>query len=114
MRVRSVATDGIITTYAGSEAIDYVGENIAPTSAAFNSPVDMYIDTTNNDFCLSTNNYRICIVQGSTGLVSTLAGDGSDNDYNEDMSATASSIDGHDGIYLSNFKSSNGHSFHST
>ena len=81
---------GIITTYAGSStSFSYAGDGGPATSATFNNMQGLAVDAAGNVFIADYSNHRIRKVTVSTGLVSTVAGTGS-NTYNGDGGAASS------------------------
>ena len=77
-RIRKVTVStGIITTVAGNGTGGYtVGNNIAATSSALDSPHDVAVDASGNIFIADTQNGRIRKVAASTGVMTTIAGTG--------------------------------------
>ena len=69
--IRKVFGNGIISTFAG---IKVPAGNVA-TSAAL-SPYGVFVDSANNIYIADTNNHRIRKVTASTGIISTVAGNG--------------------------------------
>ena len=83
-RIRKVdASNGIITTVAGNGIRDYYGDDRPATAAALNLPVATAIDSYGNIYIADFNNNSIRKVTASTGIISTIAGDG-DYGYNTD------------------------------
>lgn len=77
-RIRKVnATTGIITTIAGTGAAGYNGDNIAATTAQLNYPAGVCVDDTGNVFIAEQSNSRVRKIEWNTGIITTLAGDGS-------------------------------------
>ena len=74
-RIRKVATDGIITTVAGNGTGGFSGDGGAATNASLGGPLGVALDDLGNLFIVDTVNNRIRIVD-STGVISTLAGNG--------------------------------------
>ena len=74
-RIRKVATDGTITTFAGTGSCCYSGDNGPATSAWFNSPSRIAMDSAGNLFIADTSNHRIRKVS-SGGTITTVAGTG--------------------------------------
>jgi hypothetical protein len=92
-RIRVVALDGIITTFAGSgpnngAAGSYGGDDGPATSAncKLNGPFGVYADTIGNVFIADTNNVRIRKVD-SSGIIRTFAGGGLGGDGGQATSA---------------------------
>jgi sugar lactone lactonase YvrE len=76
-RIRKlVLATGAISTYAGTGSCTYVADGVAATTAPVNQPNGVAVDGLNNVYIADTNNYRIRLVTKSTGLISTIAGDG--------------------------------------
>jgi hypothetical protein len=73
--IRLVGGSGIITTFAGSGATRYNGDNIPASLAAINRPNDVKGDRIGNIYVADTLNCRIRIVDTS-GIIATLLGDG--------------------------------------
>ena len=73
-RIRRITSDGTVTTLAGQATpgyLDGIGIN-----ARFNFPYHLSIDALGTLYVADQTNNRIRTVQTSTGVVSTLAGDG--------------------------------------
>lgn len=81
--IRKVDINGIITTVAGNLTFGYNGDNIPATSANLFFPSAVITDTLGNLFISDGNNCRIRKVDMSTGLISTVAGNGTAG-YNGD------------------------------
>ena len=77
-RIRKVdAASGAITTVAGNGAAGFSGDGGPATAASVNHPLGIAIDTSENIYLCDSRNDRIRRIDGSTGLISTLAGNGS-------------------------------------
>ncbi|MEI6508750.1 MAG: T9SS type A sorting domain-containing protein [Bacteroidota bacterium] len=76
-RIRKVtASTGIITTVAGNGTYGYSGDGSAATSAKLYSPMGVTIDSYGNLFIADEGNNRIRKVNASTGIITTVAGNG--------------------------------------
>jgi sugar lactone lactonase YvrE len=79
-RIRKVsATTGIITTVAGNGKFGFSGDGGPATSASLNYPQGIALDVAGNIFISDTNNLRIREVSASTGIITTVAGNGKVN-----------------------------------
>jgi len=77
-RIRRVdAATGIITTVAGNGTAGFSGDGGRATTATLNSPFGITINGSSNLFVADTGNNRIRRVDGSTGIITTVAGNGS-------------------------------------
>jgi uncharacterized repeat protein (TIGR03803 family) len=76
-RIRKVtASTGIITTVAGDGKGGYSGDGGQATSAELSDPIGVGLDTANNIYIGDFSNNRIRKVTVSTGIITTVAGDG--------------------------------------
>jgi len=76
-RIRMVtASTGIISTIAGNGTAGYSGDGGAATSAQINTPWAVAVDSSGNIYFADNVNERIREVTASTGIISTVAGDG--------------------------------------
>ena len=83
-RIRKItARTGIITTVAGSgDIMSYWNapiDNIAATSSTLDDPLDVAVDTLGNIYISDTSNSRVRKVTASTGIITTIAGNGNVN-----------------------------------
>ncbi len=108
-RIRKVdAKTGIITTVAGTGFKGYSGDGGPATAAKLRYPYNVYVDASGNIFIVDTMNYRIRKVDGTTGVITTVAGNGSAQYNGDGGPATAASIrksydvavDGSGNIYI--------------
>jgi len=74
-RIR-VVVGGIISTYAGGAGCGFSGDGGPADDAALNGPEAMAEDGAGNLYIVDNGNNRIRMVAASTGLISTVAGDG--------------------------------------
>ena len=76
-RIRKVTVStGIITTVAGDGTGGYAGDGGRATSAELNDPIGVGLDTAGNIYIGDFLNNRIRKVTVSTGVITTVAGDG--------------------------------------
>jgi streptogramin lyase len=75
-RIRRVAQDGTISTYAGNGKRGYSGDGGRATEAALNSPYELAWDKAGNLFFVEIGNHVVRRVDSRTGVISTVAGTG--------------------------------------
>jgi trimeric autotransporter adhesin len=91
-RIRMVTkSTGIITNVAGDGSIGYKGDGGLATSARLRYPTGVAIDASGNIYIADSNNNRIRMVTKSTGIITTVAGDGSYSYGNEGGEGLATS-----------------------
>ncbi len=74
-RIRRVdMATGLITTVAGVGSAGSAGDGGLAVSASLNNPVDIDIDELGNLFIADTRNHLIRRVDGSSGIITTVAG----------------------------------------
>ncbi|MCB4791590.1 MAG: carboxypeptidase regulatory-like domain-containing protein [Elusimicrobia bacterium] len=88
-RIRKV-TSGIITTIAGNGTAAYLGDGDSATSAELNVPWGVAVDVSGNVYIADYYNQRIRKV--SSGLISTIAGDGTAGFSGDGGNATSAHI----------------------
>jgi uncharacterized repeat protein (TIGR01451 family) len=74
-RVRKVAADGTIATFAGTGVTGFFGDGSGATGAQLNAPQGLALDASGNLYIADTNNFRVRKVDGS-GNITTVAGNG--------------------------------------
>jgi uncharacterized protein (TIGR03437 family) len=72
--IRKVATDGTISTVAGSGAVGLAGDGAAALKSALNSPYSVAVDSSGNIFIADYGNNRIRRVDNTSGNIGTIAG----------------------------------------
>lgn len=75
-RIRKISTAGIISTYVGTGSSGFSGDGGAATLARLNYPYGLQIDAYDNMYIADGGNNRIRKVK-PTGIISTVAGNGS-------------------------------------
>src|SRR5437879_2175397 len=74
---RVIAATGIITTVAGNGMSGFSGDGGPATSAELLVPTGVSVDSSGNLFIADTENTRIRRVDAATGIITTVAGNGS-------------------------------------
>ncbi|HEY0162760.1 MAG TPA: Ig-like domain repeat protein [Edaphobacter sp.] len=93
-RIRRIdATTGLITTVGGTGAFGYAGDSIAATSAKLAFPQGLAVDAAGNLYLSDTANQRIRRIDAATGLITTVAGDGTQGFRGDGDAPTAASLD---------------------
>jgi sugar lactone lactonase YvrE len=78
-RIRRVAAGtGVITTVAGTGALGFSGDGGPATSALLRSPSGVAVDSSGNLFIADSENNRIRVVNAGTGIIATIAGNGTE------------------------------------
>jgi sugar lactone lactonase YvrE len=94
-RVRRVdAATGIITTVAGDGSLGFSGDGGPATSASLSSPSGVAVDASGNLFIADFSNSRIRRVDAATGIITTVAGNGSSGFSGDGGPATSASLCG--------------------
>lgn len=96
-RIRKVDPMGIITTYAGNGGTGYGGDGGPATDAQFGASPAMTIDVLGNLFVADESNHRIRKIDIS-GIVTTIAGNGTPGYSGDGGLATAAQIEGPKGL----------------
>jgi sugar lactone lactonase YvrE len=92
-RIREVnCSTGVITTIAGNGSARYGGDGGAATNAELYYPTGVAVNAAGNLFIADSNNYRVRQVSLSNGLISTVAGDGSNGVGGDGGAATAAML----------------------
>ncbi|SPE41124.1 NHL repeat containing protein (fragment) [Candidatus Sulfopaludibacter sp. SbA3] len=91
-RVRRVAPDGTISTYAGNGTGGFAGEGVPATSASVHSPYGLAVDAAGNLYIADSQNNRIRKVS-TGGIITTVAGTGVGGFSGDGGPATSAQID---------------------
>jgi trimeric autotransporter adhesin len=92
-RIRMVTrSTGIITTVAGDGTFGYKGDGGPATSAGLFYPLGIAVDASGNIYIADTSNNRIRLVTRSTGIITTVAGDGTYGYKGDGGPATSASL----------------------
>ena len=113
--ITTVAGNGIITGAVdgeGGDPTDDLGDGGLATSATLYLPYDVYLDTSGNLFIADNRNHRIRRVDASTGIITTVAGngtvtgsiDGEGGDPTDDLgdggAATSATLNNPTGVFV--------------
>jgi trimeric autotransporter adhesin len=100
-RIRMVTkSTGIITTVAGDGSYGFSGDGGLATSAKLNDPHDVFVDASGNIYIADTANHRIRMVTKSTGIITTVAGNGTAGLSGDGGLATSATLNDPDGIAI--------------
>ena len=91
---------GIISTVAGNGNPSFNGDNIAATAAELNYPEGVAVDVAGNIYIADSENERVREVNVSSGLITTVAGDGKQGYSGDNGQATAAELWNPRGIAL--------------
>jgi len=75
-KIRRIATDGTISTVAGTGVAGFSGDFGVATTATLNTPDGIAIDSTGNLYIADARNHRIRKVRPSDSVIFTVAGNG--------------------------------------
>ena len=98
-RIRKVS-NGIITTVAGNGTAGYNGDNISATSASLNGPASVAVDNSGSLYIADSSNFRIRKVSG--GIITTVAGNGTQGYMGDGGSASAAELNYPGGVAVDN------------
>jgi pimeloyl-ACP methyl ester carboxylesterase len=100
-RIRKVTVStGTISTVAGDGTAGYSGDGGAATSAEINTPYGVVVDSAGNIYIADYGNQRIRKVTVSTGIISTVAGNGIVGYSGDGGAATSAELDSPTGVAL--------------
>ena len=100
-RIRKVASGtGIITTVAGNGMAGFSGDGAAATAASLYRPNDVIIDSSGNLYFSEYYNQRIRKVVNATGIITTVAGNGSQGFNGDNVAATSASLNNPSGVAI--------------
>ena len=91
-RVRKVTPAGIISTVIGTGSCGFSGDNGPATAADINEPITVLLDTAGNIYLDDGGNFRIRKVDAATGIISTIAGNGTGGFSGEEVPATDAQV----------------------
>ena len=92
-----------ISTFAGNGTAGYAGDNVAATSTSLSTPYGVAVDGMGNVYIADYGNNRIRKVDGTTGIITTIAGTGVSGYSGDNGPATAAQLQGPRGITVDPF-----------
>ena len=101
--VRMVSTAGIITTIAGTGTAGYSGNGGAATAATLHNPQGIAVDQYANIYVSEAGNNVVRKITASSGMISTVAGNGTIGYSGNGGNATGAQLDGPAGIAVDAF-----------
>jgi len=90
--VRRITRDGKIATIAGTGASGYDGDGGLATSARLNTPAGVALDGAGGLLIADTSNHAIRRLDLTTGIIDTVAGDGTAGFYGDDLPADGAKL----------------------
>ena len=99
-RIREVDTSGNISTFAGTGVAGFNGDGLAATATQLNCPSDVAMDPAGDLLVADAGNNRVRKIDQSSGLVSTVAGNGATGFGGDGVSATLVPVNGPTGLAL--------------
>jgi sugar lactone lactonase YvrE len=91
-RIRKIDMAGVVTTVAGNGSSSYTGDGGAATAAALNGPAGVVTDAAGNLYIADSENNAIRKVNGATGEIATIAGNGTALFGGDGFSATLAGL----------------------
>ncbi len=92
-RIRKlILSTDVISTIAGTATPGYNGDNMLATSAELNYPTGVAIDRAGDVFIADQSNYRIREVAASTGIITTVCGNGTQGNTSTEIGLVYSGI----------------------
>ncbi len=98
--IRKVNTSGVISTVAGNGTAGFSGDGGQATAAELWGPTGITFDAAGNLYIADYANFRIRKIIISTGIISTVAGNGTGGFSGDGGQATAAKIDSPYGVIL--------------
>src|SRR5438876_301183 len=94
------AASGVITTVAGNGGLVFAGDGGAATGASLNQPRGVALDASGNLYIADQSNLRIRKVDAASGIITTVAGNGSPAFAGDGGAATSASLNEPSGVAL--------------
>lgn len=103
-RIRVIATNGTISTFAGNGVAGYAGDGGAATSAELSLPRGLMVTSGGAVIFADSNNQRMRMVNAS-GTITTIAGSGVQGAVSDGVSAMTAEMNSPRGVAVSSFGS---------
>ncbi len=87
--VYKISSTGTLSTVAGNGSRDYEGDGGLAVDTALNAPTALALDDSGNLYIADTENHRIRKVDLTTGIITTVAGDGYPSTGSENVPGTS-------------------------
>ena len=94
------ATTGKISTIAGTGTPGFSGDSALATSAKLSSPAGIWVDTQNNIYISDHGNNRVRKIDGTTNIITTIAGNGGTAYFGDGGPAVNAKLNGPTGLCL--------------
>src|ERR1035438_593453 len=89
---RVTASSGVITTVAGNGTQGYSGDNVSALSTELNFPTGVAVDAAGNVYIADSYNNVIRRVTASSGVITTVAGNGTQGYSGDNVSALSTEL----------------------
>lgn len=97
--VREVSeTSGVISTVAGTGTANYSGDGALATAATLDAPTALALDSAGNLYITDAGNNVVRMVLASSGVISTVAGNGTSGHAGDGAAATSAELNTPSGI----------------
>ncbi|MBE2289002.1 MAG: T9SS type A sorting domain-containing protein [Chitinophagaceae bacterium] len=93
-------TSGVITTFAGTGTGGYSGDGGPAINATLDAPLDVYADTNGNILVSEQYNHRVRKVDAVTGIITTIAGNGTAGYSGDGGLAINAKLNEPDGLFV--------------
>jgi streptogramin lyase len=91
-RIRRIAADGTISTFAGNGTRGFSGDGGKALQAAMNEPYELRFDAAGNCFVVERMNHCVRRIDAKTGMIATIAGTGGKAGYGGDGGAATAAL----------------------
>ena len=98
--IRKVNAAGIISTFAGTGVVGFTGDGGQATAAELSNASEMTVDQPGNVYISDVTNHRIRKVITSTGIINTIAGNGTAGYNGDGITALAAELNNPSGTVV--------------